>query len=57
MTNNIPGYTLLLWKTILQWPEDEYQVFLMEMRKFLKNRKLHPYMTVRYVYGRKAEAT
>lgn len=53
-SNNIPGYTLLLWKTILQWPDDEYQVFLMEMRKFLRNRKVHPYMTVRYVYGRKA---
>ncbi|KAJ0141083.1 Uncharacterized protein HZ326_16049 [Fusarium oxysporum f. sp. albedinis] len=57
VTNYISGYTLLLWKTILQWPEDEYQVFLMEMRKFLKNRKVHAYMTVRYVYGRKAEAT
>ncbi|SCO76080.1 related to TAM domain methyltransferase [Fusarium oxysporum] len=57
LENDLEGYTLLLWKTILQWPEDEYQVFLMEMRKFLKNRKVHAYMTVRYVYGRKAEAT
>ncbi|RBR11203.1 uncharacterized protein FIESC28_09087 [Fusarium coffeatum] len=57
LENDLEGYTLLLWKTILQWPEDEYQVFLMEMRKFLRNRKVHPYMTVRYVYARKAEAT
>ncbi|RKL05968.1 hypothetical protein BFJ68_g10436 [Fusarium oxysporum] len=57
LENDLEGYTLLLWKTILQWPEDEYQVFLMEMRKFLKNRKVHAYMTVRYVYGRKAETT
>ncbi|CAG1982094.1 unnamed protein product [Fusarium graminearum] len=54
LENDLEGYTLLLWKTILQWPDDEYQVFLMEMRKFLRNRKVHPYMTVRYVYGRKA---
>ncbi|CAG7558059.1 unnamed protein product [Fusarium equiseti] len=57
LENDLEGYTLLLWKTILQWPADEYEVFLMEMRKFLKNRKVHPYMTVRYVYARKAEAT
>ncbi|KAI1013669.1 hypothetical protein LB503_010701 [Fusarium chuoi] len=57
LENDLEGYTLLLWKTILQWPEDEYQVFLMEMRRFLKNKKVHAYMTVRYVYGRKAEAS
>ncbi|KAF5564894.1 TAM domain-containing protein, partial [Fusarium pseudoanthophilum] len=57
LENDLEGYTLLLWKTILQWPEDEYQVFLMEMRKFLRNKKVHAYMTVRYVYGRKAEAS
>ncbi|KAF4495033.1 TAM domain methyltransferase [Fusarium agapanthi] len=57
LENDIEGYTLLLWKTILQWPEDEYQVFLMEMRKFLKNKKVHAYMTVHYVYGHKAEAS
>ncbi|KAF5017329.1 hypothetical protein F66182_10758 [Fusarium sp. NRRL 66182] len=57
LENDLEGYTLLLWKNILQWPEDEYQVFLTEMRKFLRNRKAHGYMTVRYVYGRKGEAS
>lgn len=54
--NNCLGYTLLLWNNILQWGEDEYQVFLMEMRKYLRNRKVHGYMRVRYVYARKPEA-
>ncbi|KAF4996947.1 hypothetical protein FDECE_12270 [Fusarium decemcellulare] len=55
LENDVEGYTLLLWNTILQWPADEYQVFLMEMRKYLRNRKIHGYMTVRYVWGRKPE--
>lgn len=41
---------------MLNWPKDEYQIFLMGMRKALRNRKMHAYMKVRYVYGRKPEA-
>ncbi|RSL47487.1 hypothetical protein CEP54_013397 [Fusarium duplospermum] len=55
LENDLEGYTLLLWNNILQWGEDEYQVFLMEMRKYLRNRKVHGYMRVRYVYARKPE--
>lgn len=50
------GYTLLMWNNILQWPRDEYQIFLMSMRKELRSRKIHGYMTVKFVYGRKPEA-
>jgi len=46
---------MLLWKTILGWPDDEYQLFLMSMRKILKNKRIHGYMKARYVYGRKPE--
>ncbi|KAK7419232.1 hypothetical protein QQZ08_010946 [Neonectria magnoliae] len=49
------GYTLLLWHNVLKWPKDDYQIFLMGMRKALRNRKVHSYMSVRYVYGRKPE--
>lgn len=49
------GYTLLLWNNILQWPKDEYQVFLMQMRKELRSKSIHSYMTLRYVWGRKPE--
>ncbi|KAF4338324.1 hypothetical protein FBEOM_7789 [Fusarium beomiforme] len=55
LENDIEGYTLLLWNNVLQWPKDEYQVFLMELRKALRNRKIHGYFVVRYVYGRKPE--
>lgn len=52
----IIGYTLMLWHNVLQWPKDEYSDFLMEFRRrVLRNRKVHGYMSVRYVYGRKPE--
>uniref|UniRef100_A0A0D2Y9R6 Methyltransferase type 11 domain-containing protein n=1 Tax=Fusarium oxysporum (strain Fo5176) TaxID=660025 RepID=A0A0D2Y9R6_FUSOF len=38
-----------------KWPKDEYQVFLMGIRKALRNRKIHGYFVVRYVYGLKPE--
>lgn len=47
------GYTTFLWNAVLGWPKDQYQVFLMSMRKVLRNRNIHGYMAVRYVYGRK----
>lgn len=55
MENDIEGYTLLLWHNVLNWPKDEYQIFLMGMRQALRNREMHAYMKVRYVYGRKPE--
>ncbi|VTT78066.1 unnamed protein product [Fusarium fujikuroi] len=55
LENDMEGYTLLLWNNVLQWPKDEYQVFLMQSRKALRNRKIHGYFVVRYVYGRKPE--
>ncbi|EMT65771.1 S-adenosyl-L-methionine-dependent methyltransferase [Fusarium oxysporum II5] len=38
------------------WPKDEYQVFLMNMRKAFKDKRIHRYMRVRYVHGRKPHA-
>lgn len=56
LENDIEGYTLMLWHNVLQWPKDEYPDFLMEFRRrVLRNRKVHGYMSVRYVYGRKPE--
>ncbi|KAF7543018.1 hypothetical protein G7046_g10072 [Stylonectria norvegica] len=56
MENDVEGYTLLLWHNVLHWPKDDYQIFLMGMRKALCNRKIHGYMSVRYVYGRKPDS-
>ncbi|KAK7403536.1 hypothetical protein QQX98_010715 [Neonectria punicea] len=55
LENDLEGYTLMLWHNVLKLPSDEYQVFLMDMRRVLRNRKIHGYMSVRYVYGRKPE--
>lgn len=43
----------MMWHNVMGWPKDEYQVFLMTMRKVLKNKYMHGYMNLRYVYGRK----
>ncbi|KAF5585568.1 zinc finger transcription factor ace1 [Fusarium pseudocircinatum] len=53
LENDLEGYTLMMWQDVCQWPKDEYQVFLMTLRKAIRNPKVHSYMTVRYVYGRK----
>ncbi|KAI5468173.1 S-adenosyl-L-methionine-dependent methyltransferase [Mariannaea sp. PMI_226] len=57
LENDIEGYTLMLWNNVLNWPRDEYQIFLMGMRKAFRNRSVHSYFLVRYVYGRKPEET
>ncbi|KLP11377.1 Uncharacterized protein Y057_9938 [Fusarium fujikuroi] len=54
--NDLEGYTMMVWHQIMNWPEDEYQVFLMNMRKAFKDKRIHGYMPVRYVYGRKPNA-
>ncbi|KAF9769922.1 hypothetical protein IL306_012589, partial [Fusarium sp. DS 682] len=54
--NDLEGYTMMVWHHIMNWPKDEYQVFLMNMRKAFKDRRIHGYMRVRYVYGRKPES-
>ncbi|KAF5251005.1 hypothetical protein FANTH_3869 [Fusarium anthophilum] len=55
LENDLEGYSYLLWNEVLQWPKDEYQLFLMQMRQALRNRKVHSYITMRYVYGQKPE--
>ncbi|OLN92291.1 Phosphoethanolamine N-methyltransferase 3-like protein 1 [Colletotrichum chlorophyti] len=55
MENDIEGYTLLMWNNILNWPKDEYQIFLMNLRKELRSKSIHSYMMVKFVYGRKPE--
>ncbi|KAH7229996.1 hypothetical protein NW759_015401 [Fusarium solani] len=55
LENDLEGLTLMMWHDLLQWPKDDYQLFLMGLRKGLQNPKVHSYMTVRYVYGRKPE--
>ncbi|KAI8675416.1 hypothetical protein NCS57_00442700 [Fusarium keratoplasticum] len=56
LENDMEGYTLFLWTSILGWPQDEYQVFLAKMRRIMRNTKsIHIYCKYKYVYGRKPE--
>ncbi|KAK5651413.1 hypothetical protein OQA88_12501 [Cercophora sp. LCS_1] len=40
--NDLEGYSTLVWNVVLGWPADEFQVFLMNTRKELKNPHIHP---------------
>jgi hypothetical protein len=52
----LAGYTMMLWHNVLEWPMEEYERFLAELRQAMKNRAIHSYMKIRFVYGRKPEA-
>ncbi|CCE27614.1 uncharacterized protein CPUR_01088 [Claviceps purpurea 20.1] len=54
LENDYQGYTQMLWQSV-QKPEDEYYVWLAAMRKAMRNPKVHSYMMVYIVYGRKPE--
>ena len=45
-----------MWTQVMGWPVAEHQIFMMAMRKALKNKNYHPYTITRYVYGRKPDA-
>lgn len=53
MLNDVEGYTLFLWNTVMGENAPGYQEFLAYMRKDLKNKRIHSYMKCRYVFGRK----
>ncbi|KAI0013834.1 S-adenosyl-L-methionine-dependent methyltransferase [Xylariaceae sp. FL0662B] len=53
MLNDVEGYTLFLWNNVMGEDAPGYQEHLAYMRRELKDRKIHGYMKVRYVWGRK----
>ncbi|KAF4981729.1 hypothetical protein FZEAL_2531 [Fusarium zealandicum] len=55
LESDLAGYSQFVWHEILKWPAEDYQMFLMRVRKDLRNRHLHPYFRVRYVWGQKPE--
>ncbi|KAH9905439.1 S-adenosyl-L-methionine-dependent methyltransferase [Xylariomycetidae sp. FL2044] len=55
MLNDIEGYTLMHWNVVVGEGVPGYQEYLAVMRNELKNRRIHGYMKVKYVYGRKPE--
>ncbi|KAK0745549.1 S-adenosyl-L-methionine-dependent methyltransferase [Schizothecium vesticola] len=55
LENDLEGYSTFMWNNVLGWPADEYQIFLMRTRQELRDKKIHSFLKVRYVYGRKPE--
>ncbi|KAG6162985.1 hypothetical protein E4U51_006057 [Claviceps purpurea] len=53
LENDLQGYTQMVWHNILQRPADEYHVWLANLRRAIRNPKVHSYMIVHTVYGRK----
>ena len=39
----------------VSWSRADVEVFLVDVRKDLKNRKIHAYWPIHFVYGRKPE--
>ncbi|KIL87518.1 hypothetical protein FAVG1_09225 [Fusarium avenaceum] len=55
LESDLVGYSQMIWQEVLKWPAHEYQIFLHQVRQDLRNKKLHPYFQVRFVWGRKPE--
>ncbi|KAI2638000.1 S-adenosyl-L-methionine-dependent methyltransferase [Hypomontagnella submonticulosa] len=55
MLNDLEGYTLFLWNTVVGEHTPDYDDYLARMRREIQNRRIHGYMRCRYVYGRKPE--
>ena len=51
----LQGFTMAPFTRGLGWSPQEVEVFLVDVRKDLKNRKIHAYWPIHFVYGRKPE--
>ena len=49
------GFTMAPFTRGLGWSPAEVEIFLIDVRKDLKNRKIHAYWPIYFVYGRKPE--
>ncbi|KAK1752874.1 S-adenosyl-L-methionine-dependent methyltransferase [Echria macrotheca] len=56
LENDMEGYTYMLWHSVLAWPAEEYQPFLVNLKKAVRNRSVHSYLIMRVVYGQKPSA-
>ncbi|CCE31636.1 uncharacterized protein CPUR_05489 [Claviceps purpurea 20.1] len=53
LENDLEGYTQMIWHDVLQRSANEYQAWLTNMRKAVRNPEVHSYMMVHVVFGRK----
>ncbi|KAF9874845.1 hypothetical protein CkaCkLH20_07539 [Colletotrichum karsti] len=49
----IEGWTMAAYTRALNWKKEEVQVFLIDVRKELKDRNIHAYMPIYAIYGKK----
>ncbi len=47
------GYVTFMWNTVMQWPQDEMHMLLMQFRKELRAKSIHSYVPLRTVVARK----
>lgn len=55
LLQDLTGYLQLTWHQVLKWPPEEFENFLLQVRQELQNRRLHPYVKVRFVWGHKPD--
>ncbi|RDW74823.1 hypothetical protein BP6252_05965 [Coleophoma cylindrospora] len=53
LSGGIEGISLAIFTRVLGWSREEMDVFLVDVRKELKDRNIHSYMQVIVVYGQK----
>ncbi|KAF5664113.1 phosphoethanolamine n-methyltransferase 3 [Fusarium heterosporum] len=53
LESDLIDYSEMIWREVLKWPAEECQLFLDQVRDDFRNRELHPYFKIRFVWGRK----
>lgn len=50
------GFTMALFTRVLGWSKEEVEVFLTDVRKDMRDKGIHAYWNIYFVYGQKPEA-
>ncbi|KAK7574560.1 hypothetical protein V3481_016539 [Fusarium oxysporum f. sp. vasinfectum] len=55
MDESLEGFALFMLREIMKWEYEEVQLFVMEMRKAVRDSKIRPYYLMTNVFGQKPE--
>ncbi|KAG4273306.1 UMTA [Fusarium proliferatum] len=55
MDESLQGFALFMLREIMKWEYEEVQLFVMEMRKAVRDIKIRPYYLMINVFGQKPE--
>ncbi|KAK2666867.1 hypothetical protein RAB80_017288 [Fusarium oxysporum f. sp. vasinfectum] len=55
MDESLEGFALFILREIMKWEYEEVQLFVMEMRKAVRDSKIRPYYLMTNVFGQKPE--